>query len=489
MYPMVYDELQPQNVFRFFKDICNIPRPSGHEKGVTDYLRRFAEERGLWHENDERGNTLIRKPATPGKEGAPGVVLQAHTDMVPEKRKDVQHDFLKDPIQTVIDGEWLHAKGTTLGADNGIGVALALAVLDSSEVAHGPVEALFTVDEEISLGGAEFLKEGWLQSPYLINLDSEEEGEICVGCAGGNCLTATWNRGFAPAPGGDFFYARISLEGLSGGHSGSDIEKGHANAIKLLASLLGRLLEEERLDLHICSMEGGSKHNAIPIEATATVGVRTEEKEHLRVSLNLFAAEMEREYKKTDPGMKWTLVSCDQPAQVLDPMCAEEVVEALNAVHTGVYAFSQESAEFVHTSNNIAILSTGKEGQLTVVSSQRSESEFSKEEVTRCVAAAFRLAHADRIVTDGDYPGWEPVHESRLLAAAQAAHREATGREAYVKTIHAGLECGLIGKKYPGMEMISIGPTLRGVHTPEEKMHIPSLQTVWKHLTGILAGL
>lgn len=485
---MVYEELQPQNVFRFFKEICNIPRPSGHEEGMKEYLARFAEERGLWHETDERGNTLIRKPATAGKEGAPGVVLQGHTDMVPEKRKDVQHDFLKDPIQTVVDGEWLRAAGTTLGADNGIGVALALAVLDSREIAHGPVEALFTVDEEVSLGGAEHLREGWLQSPYLINLDSEEEGEVYVGCAGGNCLTATWKCGFEPAP-ADYFYAHIALEGLSGGHSGSDIDKGHANAIKLLSSLLVRLQEEEKLDLRICSMEGGSKHNAIPIEAAAVVGVPAEEKENLRVQLNLFASEMEREYKKTDPGMKWTLASCACPGQQLNPMGAEEITAALVAVHTGVYAFSQEAPEFVHTSNNLAILRTEETGEVSAVSSQRSDSEFSKEEVTACVAAAFRLAHADRIVVDGDYPGWEPVYDSHLLAVAKASHRAVVGREPEVKAIHAGLECGLIGKKYPGMEMISVGPTLRGVHTPEERMHIPSLQVTWDYLVRILADL
>ncbi|MGI6219730.1 MAG: aminoacyl-histidine dipeptidase [Bacteroidaceae bacterium] len=485
---MVYDDLQPQNVFRFFKEICNIPRPSGHEQEITEYLRRFAAERNLWHETDERGNTLIRKPATPGKEAAPGIVLQAHTDMVPEKRKDVEHDFLKDPIQTVIDGEWLHAKGTTLGADNGIGMALALAALDSNEIEHGPLEALFTVDEEVGLGGAECLKEGWLQSSYLLNLDSEEEGLIYVGCAGGNTLTATWKCGFEPSP-EDFFYAHIALEGLAGGHSGSDIDQGHANAIKLMSSLLGRLLEEGKFDLRICTIEGGSKHNAIPLEASATVGVRAEEKENLRVSLNLFAAEMEREYKKTDPGMKWTLTSCERPAQQLNPMCVEEVITALTCAHTGVYAFSQESPEFVHTSNNIAILSTDQEGNITVLSSQRSESEFSKEEVTRCVTAAFRLAHADRIVVSDDYPGWEPVYNSHLLEVAQASHRAVTGHDAVVKTIHAGLECGLIGKKYPGMEMISIGPTLRGVHTPEEKLHIPSLLTAWKHICSILANL
>lgn len=485
---MVYDELQPQNVFRFFKEICNIPHPSGCEKGITDYLRRFAEERGLWHENDERGNTLIRKPATPGKEQAPGVVLQAHTDMVPEKRKDVQHDFLKDPIKTIVDGDWLHADGTTLGADNGIGVALALALLDSSEVPHGPLEALFTVDEEVSLGGAEQLREGWLQSPYLINLDSEEEGEIFVGCAGGNTLTATWHCGMEPAP-ADYFYAKIELEGLLGGHSGEDINLGQANAIKLMSSLLGRLMEKEDFDLRICSMEGGSKHNAIPIEASATIGVKPEAKEQLRVELNLFASEMEHEYPKTDPNMKWTLDSCACPGQQLNSMACEEVLTALTAVHTGVYAYSQEAKGFVHTSNNLAILHTDEKGDISVLSSQRSESEFSKDEVARTVAAAFRLAHADRIVIDGDYPGWEPVYDSHLLAVAQESHRAVTGHDAKVKTIHAGLECGLIGKKYPGMEMISVGPTLRGVHTPEERMHIPSLKTTWDYLVRILADL
>lgn len=485
---MNYDELKPQSVFRFFKDICNIPHPSGHEEEIIRYLKSFAETRGLWHETDERGNTLIRKPATPGREAAPGVCLQAHTDMVADKRKEVKHDFLKDPIQTVIDGEWLRAEGTTLGADNGIGVALALAVLDSKEVAHGPVEALFTVDEEVSLGGAEHLKEKWLQSPYLINLDSEEEGEIYVGCAGGNCLEATWNCGFEPAP-EDYFYAQIGVEGLSGGHSGGDIEKGHANGIKLLGSLLHRLLEEEKLDLRICCVQGGSKHNAIPIEAVALVGVPMAEKETLRIAINVFAAEMEKEYKITDPGMKWVMESAPAPKQELNALCMEEIIHALVSVHNGVYAFSQENPTFVHTSNNIAILRTSAEGVISLISSQRSESNFSKDEVTRCVQAAFSQAHADRIVIDGDYPGWEPAYDSHLLAIAQESHKAVLGREAKIMTIHAGLECGLIGKKYPEMQMISIGPTLRGVHTPEEKMHIPSLKTAWEHLTHILSHI
>jgi dipeptidase D len=407
--------------------------------------------------------------------------------MVPDKRKGVAHDFLRDPIQLVVDGEWLRAEGTTLGADNGIGVAMALAVLDSKDVAHGAIEALFTVDEEQSLAGAEFLRENWLQSPYLINLDSEEEGEIIVGCAGGNCINASYpiKKEAAPA---DSFFAHLTVEGLAGGHSGCDIHEGHANGIKLLAALLGNFLRDDALSLRIASLSGGSKHNAIPIEASAMVAVPTAKKEDLRIAFNLFTANIEREYSKTDTGMKWTLQSTEQTAEVFSQEQAQRLIQTLVAVQNGVYAFDQENPALVHTSDNIAILTTTPES-VELMASQRSDSEFDKQEVTRAVEAALRLGGASVITIDGDYPGWTPVYNSHLLQVAQESHEALTGHVAAVKTIHAGLECGLISKKYPKMEMISIGPTLRGVHTPEEKLYIPAMSIAWQHLTHILTHL
>ncbi len=481
---MDYNELKPGKIFHFFHEICQIPRPSKHEEQVTRYLQSFAAERKLWCETDEKGTVLIRKPATAGHEQTPGVVLQSHTDMVPDKRKEVEHNFLTDPIRTQIQGEWLSACGTTLGADNGIGVAAQLAVLDSDDLKHGPLECLFTVDEETSLGGAFFLRKGWLQSPYLINLDSEEEGEIFVGCAGGNCLHAEFSYTPEAAP-KDYFFLRIGIERLTGGHSGDEIHKGHANAIRLMASFLNRLLD--KYDLRLCSFEGGSKHNAIPIEASVLAAVPTKFKEPVRVDLNIFWAEMEREYSRTDPRMKMTMESEPVQPHQLPAEVTRNLIRSLVAVHTGVYAFSQESPDFVHTSANLAIVRTD-EGSVKIETSQRSDSPFSLEEVTRCVGAAFTLAGAEYTV-DSEYPGWTPVYNSHLLTAAKESYRILFGSEPQVKTIHAGLECGLISEKYPAMEMISFGPTLRAVHTPEERLHIPSVQRFWDHLVHLLGNM
>lgn len=481
---MDYNALKPKKIFHFFHEICQIPRPSKHEEKVIAYIRDFATARSLWNETDESGNILVRKPATAGHENRPGVALQAHVDMVPDKRKGVQHDFLTDPIRTQIDGEWLCAQGTTLGADDGIGVAAALAVLDSEECPHGPLECLFTVDEETSLGGAYSLRPGWLQSPYLINLDSEEEGVIFIGCAGGNNLHATLAYQPEPAP-SDYFYLRITVEGLTGGHSGDDIHKGHANALKLISSFAYRLAH--KYDLRICAIEGGSKSNAIPIEAGLLAAVPMKDKEPVRVDLNVFAAEMEREYKQTDPQMRMSMESESVQAFQLPGTTARQLLYALVAVHTGVYAFSQEVPGFTQTSNNLALVKTGDQA-VEIHSSQRSDSAFSLEEITQCVAAPFLLAGATLSI-DGVYPGWTPVYDSHLLRVAKESYRTLFGRDPEVKTIHAGLECGLFLKKYPAMEMISIGPTLRNVHTPEEKMHLPSVRAFWKHLIHLLSEL
>lgn len=481
---MDYNELKPKKIFHFFQEICRIPHPSKHEEKMIAYIRDFAVTRGLWNETDESGNILVRKPATAGYEKRPGVALQAHVDMVPDKRKGVQHNFLTDPIRTKIDGEWLSAQGTTLGADDGIGVAAALAILDSEDLKHGPLECLFTVDEETSLGGAYSLRPGWLQSPYLINLDSEDEGEIFIGCAGGNCLHAELTYTPEPAP-ATYFYLRIGVEGLTGGHSGGDIHKGHANAIKLISSFANRLMD--KYDLRICSLKGGSKHNAIPIEASMLAAVPMKDKEPVRIDLNVFASEMEREYKITDPFLKMTMGSESVHPFQWPEETARRILYSLVGVHTGVYAFSQEAPGFTHTSNNLAIVNTTDKA-IEIHCSQRSESEFSLEEITRCVAAPFKMAGAT-IRIDDAYPGWPPVYDSHLLQVAKESYRTLFSSGPEVKTIHAGLECGLFLQKYPAMEMISIGPTLRNVHTPEEKMHIPSVKAFWEHLTHLLAEL
>jgi len=470
----------------FFFEICNIPRPSGHEEKMTQYLEQFARDRSLNYETDSAGNVLIRKSATQGRETAPGIALQAHTDMVCSQREGIGHDFLKDPIRTKIEGEWLSAQGTTLGADNGIGVATALAVLDASDIKHGPIECLFTVCEEEGLGGAYTIAPNWMKSPYLINLDSEEEGELFVGCAGGNQLSATFNYTEEPAP-KDYFFASATVSNLQGGHSGDDIDKGRANAIKLLAGLLNDF--SSHFEVHIASISGGDRHNTIPISARAFIAVPWEQKEPLRILFNIFTGELEREYRITDPNMHFTLSSEDnkQNIKFIPYEKSTRILKALLAAPTGVYSFSQEAPSFVQTSNNLAIIAQ-KEGELTIHSSQRSDSSFALKQITQMLAATFKLAGA-KVEWDEGYPGWTPIYDSPLLSVAKKEYTRLFQKEAKVKTIHAGLECGLFSSKYPEMQMISFGPTLRGVHTPEEKINLPSLDKFWIHLKAILEAI
>lgn len=470
----------------FFFEICQIPRPSGHEEKMTHYLEQFAKSHKLAYDTDSVGNVLIRKSATLGREAAPGIVLQAHTDMVPSQREGIEHDFLKDPIHTKIEGEWLSAQGTTLGADNGIGVAAALAVLDANDIKHGPIECLFTVSEEEGLGGAYSIAPNWMKSPYLINLDSEEEGEIFVGCAGGNQFSATFNYTEESAPEG-YFFASVTVSNLQGGHSGDDIDKGRANAIKLLAGLLYEF--SNHFPIHIASISGGDRHNTIPISAGAFIAVPWEQKEPLRILFNIFTSELEREYRITDPNMHFTLSSEDNNKQIkfIPYEDSKRILNALLAAPTGVYSFSQEAPSFVQTSNNLAIVAQ-KEGELTIYSSQRSDSSFALQQITRMLSATFELAGA-KVEWNEGYPGWTPIYDSPLLNIAKKEYTRLFQKEAKVKTIHAGLECGLLSSKYPEMQMISFGPTLRGVHTPEEKMHLPSLDKFWIHLEAILEAI
>lgn len=470
----------------FFFEICQIPRPSGHEEKMTHYLEQFAKSHKLAYDTDSAGNVLIRKPAALGREAAPGIVLQAHTDMVPSQREGIEHDFLKDPIRTKIEGEWLSAQGTTLGADNGIGVAAALAVLDANDIKHGPIECLFTVSEEDGLGGASTIASNWMKSPYLINLDSEEEGEIFVGCAGGNQLSATFNYTEESAPEG-YFFASVAVSNLQGGHSGDDIDKGRANAIKLLAGLLNEF--SYHFPVHIASISGGDRHNTIPISAGAFIAVPWEQKEPLRILFNVFTSELEREYRITDPNMHFALSSEDnnKKKKFIPYEDSKRILNALLAAPTGVYSFSQEAPSFVQTSNNLAIV-TQKEGELTIYSSQRSDSSFALQQITRMLSATFELAGA-KVEWNEGYPGWTPIYDSPLLSIAKKEYTRLFQKEAKVKTIHAGLECGLLSSKYPEMQMISFGPTLRGVHTPEEKMHLPSLDKFWIHLEAILEAI
>ena len=475
-------DLKPAVVFRYFEEVCGVPRPSKKEEKIRAYLLEFARKHDLSVKTDEAGNVLIAKPATPGMEGRKAVILQSHMDMVCEKNKDTQHDFDTDPIETYIDGEWLRAKGTTLGADNGIGIAAELAVLASDDVEHGPLQCLFTVDEETGLTGAFALKEGFMEGDILINLDSEDEGELFIGCAGGAGTTAVFPCTMTAAPEGYFFF-RVAVKGLTGGHSGDDINKGRANANKLLNRYLVQLMR--KYDLRLCEIDGGNLHNAIPREAHAVCAVPMACKEAVRVDLNVYLAEVENEYAVTEPNLQMELESEAPRAEVMDAREMKRFLLSLYAVHNGVYAMSQDIPGLVETSSNLASVKQA-DGCIKVVTSQRSSILSSRVDMSQMVGAAFELGGATVETGDG-YPGWKPNPSSEILQVAVESYKRLFGTEPKVKAIHAGLECGLFLEKYPSLDMVSFGPTLRGVHSPDERMLIPTVDKFWRHLLDVLA--
>ena len=478
-------ELKPARVFEQFAEINKIPRPSKHEERMIEYLEKFAEKRGLEHEVDETGNVIIRKPATKGHENAPMVSLQSHMDMVCDKLVDVDFDFHKDAIQTYVDGEWLTAKGTTLGADDGIGCAIELAILDSDDIEHGPIECVFTRDEETSLTGAIGMKAGFMKGEMLINLDSEDEGQIFISCAGGKTTSAkfTFEREQAPA---DFFFFKASVKGLKGGHSGDDINKKRANAIKLLDRFL--YMEQDKMHLRLASFNSGKLHNAIPRDGVIVFAVPGDDKETVRADWNVFTSNVEEEFHVTDTAMEFHLESADAEA-VLPKDASRRFILALQAVDNGVFAMCQDEALawMVETSNNVASVITS-EKEINVVTSQRSNVMSNLENETNTVKAAFELAGAEVAMSDG-YPAWKMNPDSKLTKVAVESYRKLFGKDPIVKGIHAGLECGLFSERYPNLDMVSFGPTLRDVHTPDERLLIPTVQMVWDHLLDILKNV
>lgn len=451
---------------------------------IRAYLLEFAKKHGLAAKTDEAGNVLIEKPASAGKENLKTVVLQSHMDMVCEKNKDTEHNFETDPIQTYVDGEWLRAKGTTLGADNGIGIATQLAVLASEDIEHGPIQCLFTVDEETGLTGAFALKEGFMNGDILINLDSEDEGELFIGCAGGAGTTAQFPCPMTAAPEGYFFF-RVAVKGLTGGHSGDDINKNRANANKLLNRFLVQLME--KYDLRLCEIDGGNLHNAIPREAHAVCAVPMKDKESVRVDLNVYLSEVENEFAVTEPNLVMELESESPCAEVMEQEAMKKFLLSLYAVHNGVYAMSQDIPGLVETSSNLASVKQ-RDGKIVVVTSQRSSILSSRKDMSQMVAAAFLLGGAE--VTTGDgYPGWKPNPNSEVLQIAVESYKRLFATEPKIKAIHAGLECGLFLEKYPSLDMVSFGPTLRGVHSPDERMLIPTVDKFWRHLLDVLAHI
>ncbi|MCQ2072171.1 MAG: aminoacyl-histidine dipeptidase [Bacteroidaceae bacterium] len=470
-----------EKVMDIFLEICRIPRPSGREEKMGQYLMDFASDRGLACRKDDAGNVLISKPATPGFENRQTVILQAHQDMVCEKDATLEHDFMTQPIDTYVEDGWLKARGTTLGADDGMGIAMALAVLDSSELQHGPVECLFTTSEETGLCGAMGLKAGMMNGRMLINLDSEDEGEIFIGCAGGINTTVTFDFKSDAVPAG-FLFLKVGVDKLHGGHSGDDIDKGYANANKILARFLNGALD--KYDLRLCSISGGNLHNAIPRDATAVIAVPFADREKIRIDFNVFAAEIQDEYHVTESSARFFMESVDPVATCIEPAVAANIIRSVYAVFNGVYAMSMDVPGLVETSSNLARIRT-EEGKVTMVASQRSSVESAKYAVQSTLAACFRMAGA-KVESNEGYPGWAPNPKSQLLDISVRTYRELFGKEPKVKAIHAGLECGLFLTSYPDLDMISVGPTLRGVHSPSERLELATVPMVFEHLLAIL---
>ncbi len=482
---MKKQELQPSGIFNYFNEICQVPRPSKKEEKIIAYLKAFGDEHKLETIIDDAGNVLIKKPATAGKENLKTVVLQSHIDMVCEKNNDVEHDFLNDPIQTVIDGEWLKANGTTLGADNGIGVATQLAVLADDSIVHGPIECLFTVDEETGLSGAFALQKDFIGGDILINLDSEDEGEIFIGCAGGIDSVAEFHYEEIDVP-ADYFFFKVEVKGLKGGHSGGDIHLGRGNANKLLNRFLSRM--EAKYDMYLCEINGGNLRNAIPREAYAICAVPAADKHAVRADLNLFAADAENELSVVEPDMKFTLETEEPRAKAIDRDTTARLIKALYAAPHGVYAMSQDIPGLVETSTNLASVKMKPGNIIRIETSQRSSILSARNDMAETVRSTFALAGAD--ITHGDgYPGWKPNPNSEILDVAAQSYKKLFDKEAKVKAIHAGLECGLFLDKYPHLDMISFGPTMTGVHSPDERLHIPSVKKYWEHLLDILANI
>ena len=478
-------ELKPARVFEQFAKINQIPRPSKREEKMIEYLKEFGKSHGLETVVDETGNVLIRKPATPGHENRKTVILQSHMDMVCDKLVDIEFDFDKDAIQTYVDGECRRAKGTTLGADDGIGCAIELAVLDSDDIEHGPIECVFTRDEETQLTGAIGMKSGFMNGDYLINLDSEDEGQFFVSCAGGRSTIATFSVEREEAPAG-YFFMETAVKGLVGGHSGDDTNKTRATALKLLTRFI--YAEMQKTDVRLVSFNSGKLHNAIPRDGKVVFAVPAADKEMVKADFNIFVANVEDEFHVTDTAMEFALTSTDAAA-VITKAVGDNIIFALQAVDNGVFAMCQDEALdwLVETSSNVAAVKT-TDNEVEVLSSQRSCVMSNLDNMCNTVAAAYRLAGAKVITTDG-YPAWKMNPHSKLVDITAETYRKLFGKEPKVLGIHAGLECGLFSERYPNLDMVSFGPTLRYVHTPDERLLIPTVQMVWDHLLEILKNI
>ena len=479
---MEVKDLKPELIWKCFDEVTKIPRPSCHEEQIRDFLLKFAADHNIEAKTDKCGNVVMSKPATPGCENAPTVILQSHMDMVAEKNGGVKHDFMKDPIETYVDGDWVKARGTTLGADNGIGIAASMAVMIDKNLKHGPVEALFTVNEEIGLEGAQNLGKDMIKGSMLLNLDSEDDGEIFVGCAGGIDTTATflYKRSFTPE---NFKYMRVSVSGLLGGHSGGDIHLGRANANKVIARFIWEC--SQRWDITVCSFEGGNLRNAIPREANAVFGIHSDHHEEMMRHLKKYIVDIMNEYAGVEPAMDLHIEDCDRPEFCIDSETSLSLIRAIYSAPHGVASMSRDIEGLVETSTNLASVKMVDEDKIVITTSQRSSVESRKEDIAGQVEAHFQLAGASVTHSDG-YPGWAPNMSSPIMKIAADAYEELFGVKPAIKAIHAGLECGLFLAKYPQLDMVSFGPTMTGVHSPDEQLLIPTVDKFWRHLCRVL---
>ena len=474
-------DLQPQILWEHFSDLCAIPRPSKKEDKAAEFIKEFAIAQGLDYIMDATGNVIIRKPASPGMEDRTGVILQAHLDMVPQKNSDVRHDFEKDPIEAYIDNDWVKAKGTTLGADNGIGVAAALAALESKNVKHGPLEVLFTIDEETGMTGANGLEAGLLKGSVFINLDSEEEGELYIGCAGGINAESCFPYTLEPAESNVNAF-ELRLTGLKGGHSGLDINLGRGNANKLMNRFLWNAARKQ--GLRLSSINGGNMRNAIPREAFAIVTVPAVKADEFQKYVAQFLITISAEFAGVEPEISFTAVPVECPAMAMDKPSQDKFLNLIYAMPNGAIRMIADMPEVVETSTNLSIVrSDGK--QVEIYCLLRSSVDSAKEGLASKVVATCELADATTILS-GAYPGWRPNFDSKILKTMKDVYQKLYGKPAEVKVIHAGLECGIFGRNYPDMDYISFGPTIQHPHSPGEKVNIPSVAKFWNYLVETL---
>ncbi|QLB41197.1 MULTISPECIES: aminoacyl-histidine dipeptidase [Mannheimia] len=473
--------LAPQLLWQWFDKVCAIPHPSYHEEELAEFIVNWAKSKTFFVERDEAGNVLIRKPATVGMENRATIALQAHLDMVPQANAGTVHDFKKDPIQPYIDGDWVKAKGTTLGADNGIGLASCLAVLDSDDLAHPTIEVLLTMTEEAGMEGAIGLRPNWLTADMMINTDTEENGEIYIGCAGGENVNITLPVFLVPHQQDSAL--TVTLKGLQGGHSGCDIHTNRANAIKVFAHILEAAYHE--VAFQISAIQGGSVRNAIPREAQATLIVSAKNKEKLTACLTQTAEQLKAELNIAEPNLQCLIEEANIPAQAFDLASTERVIHFLNILPNGVVRNSDVVKNVVETSLSVGVLTT-EESNINVTILARSLIEGGKAEIRSKIRSLATLVGAEADFS-GNYPGWEPNPNSKITPLTKAIYDDILGYESEIKVIHAGLECGLINKIYPNMDFVSIGPTILNAHSPDEKVHIPAVEIYWKLLTRLLA--